>query len=174
MSATAAERLPHPPLPLAPGLRADVAHRRADGHSWEVVGSALGFDPDGLRRACAADPAFAAALDEAVAEAGREAELGALARLKRLTASEDERVALRASQVIMKYAHERRRERAAAARSPADEGPKPVESPRPTEAPKPKTAPSARGFVPHPKPAGAFRAVPDLPPDRLAELVRGG
>jgi hypothetical protein len=101
--------LPAPPLPLSAELRADVAYRRARGASWDAVGAKLRFDADALRRAATADPLFAAALEAEWAEAVREAEAEALRRLQKLTASESEEVALRASVVVVRYATERRR-----------------------------------------------------------------
>lgn len=98
-----------------------------------------------------------------------EAERCALARLKRLTASDNERVALKASEVILKYAHQQRRERAEQPAVPKAEPPKPVEAVKAT--PRPVSAP--RDFAPKPA-AGAFRAVPDLPPEKLAALLPEG
>ena len=174
MSAVA-ERLPDPPLPLAPNLRADIARHRAEGRSWGAVGAALKFDPGALRRACEADPTFPAALDAAVEEAEREAELRALARLKRLTASDDERVALKASEVIVKYALQQRRERAEPNAVPAPKAdPRPPVAVPKAPAARPVVPPVVRDPAPKPKPVGAFRAVPDLPPDKLAALLPEG
>lgn len=75
----------------------------------------------------------------------REAEVKALRRLAKLTESEDERVALRAATVLVKYAIQRRREEARA-------------TPAKTEAKPPVAIP--RGLVEPPRPAPAFRAVP--------------
>lgn len=164
----AAEPLASPPPALTPELRARIARRRADGRSWEAVGAALKCDPSALRWACASDSAFAAALQEAEAEAEREAELRAVWRLKRLTASDDERVAVRAAGLLVRYVRERRRQRAP--ELPKTEPATPKADPRP-----PVGAVPAPRDLAVPKPAvGAFRAVPNLSPERLAELVRGG
>jgi hypothetical protein len=100
----------NPPCPLPPDLRADVAHRRAQGHPWDAVGCALRYSPDALRRACDADPAFAQALERARAEAAWEAEADGLRRLRQLAAIGDDAVALKAAEVLVKYARERRRD----------------------------------------------------------------
>lgn len=161
MSATAPEPLLRLPLPLPPELIAEVARRRADGRSWAAVGGALRLDAGALQGACAADPRVAPALAEAEEAAVREAELRALKRLSRLTESENERVALRASEVLLRYARERRQEQAEA---------KAVEAPKAAEV---KMPPRLLDPAPAPKPVGAFRAVPDLSAARLAELVKG-
>ena len=127
--------LPGPPLPLSSEVSSSAAYRRASGESWEQVGAALRFDPDALRRAAEADPLFAARFEQAWAEEVRAAEAAALRRLRKLTDSEDERVALRASEVLVRYAVEGRRA----------EAKRPPTAPRtPTEPPNTRPA-SARG-----------------------------
>ena len=83
----------------------------------------------------------------------RDCEHKALQRLAKLTESENERVALRACEVVLKYAAERRREWRASDPPPAKTDPKP---PAPAT-PKVKV-PEALIHPPAPKPA--FRAVP--------------
>jgi hypothetical protein len=145
------------PISLTPEVRADVAYRRARGDSWEAVGAALQLDADALRRAADADPLFVAAYErawaEAAREAEREAEAAALRRLQKLTASENEEVALRASVVLVRYALECRR---------ADARRKPI-SPR-TPPAEPKAAPTARN-----EDAGA-RPVPAVAPARVVPM----
>lgn len=178
MSTPGAETLPKPPLPLSAELRTDVARRRADGRSWEAIGAALRFDPDALCRACAADPAFVAAQAEAEEASEHEAERKALRRLKRLTDSENERVALRASEVLVRYARERRHERAAEHAIPPAAVPSdvPKGNPRPTAPParSESHARAAKWLKPTKLPAPALAALPNLSADRLAELVKGG
>jgi hypothetical protein len=99
-----------PPCPLPPELRSDVAHRRAHGHSWDAVGCALRYHPDALRRACESDPDFAAAQERAWAEATWEAEAEGMRRLRALADGCDDEVALKAAEVLVKYARERRRD----------------------------------------------------------------
>ena len=78
-------------------------------------------------------------------------------------------MALRAAEVLVRYGRDRRRERAEAGRPPVES---PTGDARAPAVPDPVPRPTA-GHTPKP-PTGAFRAVPDLPPGRLAELVRGG
>jgi hypothetical protein len=118
MTACAPTSPPQPPLPLSPELRSDLAARRAGGESWDAIGAALRFDPAALRRAAAADPLFAAEYDAAWAGAMQEAEATALRALRKLTASDNEKVALRAAEAVVvcvgRYRQaEVRRERAA-------------------------------------------------------------
>lgn len=131
--------LPAPPLPLPPELRSDVADRRARGAAWEEVGAALRFDPDALRRACTADPAFGADFEAAWDGVMREAEAVAVRRLRRLAESDDPKVALRAAEALMRCARAHRRGAKGAAggrptaggRSPVDRGaPYPPAPPR--------------------------------------------
>jgi hypothetical protein len=117
---------------LSPEVRAEVAYRRARGASWDTVGAAVQLDADTLRRSVAADPLFAAALEAERAEVAREAEADALRRLRKLTESENEEVALRASVVLVRYAMECRR---------ADARHKPA--PPRTPPAEPKAAPNA-------------------------------
>jgi hypothetical protein len=134
MPALTPTSLPAPPLPLSAELRAEVAYRRARGASWDAVGAALQLDADALRRAATTDPLFAAALEREWADAVREGEADALRRLRKLTESEDEQVALRAATVLVRYAMEGRR----------DEGRRKPAPPR-TPPAAPKAAPTAPG-----------------------------
>jgi hypothetical protein len=109
MTARTLEYNPPPPVPLSPELLTDVAGRRADNVSWVIVGATLKFDCDALRAAAEADPRFAPALDRARAELTWQAEAAALRRLNRLLDSEDEGVAARAAEAVVKAAAERRR-----------------------------------------------------------------
>ena len=111
-------------------------------------------------------PLTPALIDEWLAEA----EVCALRRLTALTASEDERVALKASAEILRYARQQRRARAEPPVGPKAEPSKPAEVVKTT----PRPAPAPRDFASSPKPAGAFRAVPDLPPEKLAALLPEG
>jgi hypothetical protein len=132
------------PVPLSAELRSDVAYRRARGASWDAVAAAAGCDPDTLRRAATADPLFAAAYEREWADAVREAEADALRRLQKLTASEDEQVALRASVVVVRYAVAYRRaddRRAPAA--PRTPPPAPLAPPRVEKEATPRPAPTA-------------------------------
>ena len=124
-----------PPTPLPPSLRADLAYRRARGDSWEELGTAFRYDPDALRRAVHADPAFAAEQEAATAEAVWEAEAAAMHRLRRLTASEDPKVALRAAValtrcVAVRHRVDAQRAKAAAKRVAVAKVEAPPESPR--------------------------------------------
>ena len=82
----------------------------------------------------------------------REGELKALRRLSKLTESENERVALRAAEVLLRYARDRRREARFAA-----EPPRAKSDPQPAASEK-RSIP--RRLTDPPKPAPAFRAVP--------------
>ena len=99
-----------PPCPLPPALRSDIAYRRAHGHSWDALGVTLRYHPDALRRACEADPEFAAAQDKALAEAAWEGQADGLCRLRLLANGADDGRALHAAEVLLKYAAERRRD----------------------------------------------------------------
>lgn len=141
---------------------ADAAHLRAWGHDWESVGAAVRCEWLALRRAAGADPGFAAALAREDAAATREGEAKALRRLRALTESDDPKVALRASEVLVRYARERRREAGATSdplRTTAEARP----AQRPGE--KGETAEKEsirvpRGLLAVPPAPPAFRAVP--------------
>ncbi len=99
-----------PPCPLPPNLRSDIAYRRAQGHRWEAIGVALNYHSNALRQATENDPEFAAAQEKAWAEATFEGEAHAMGRLRLMVNSDDEDRALRAAEVLIKYARERRRD----------------------------------------------------------------
>ena len=99
-----------PPCPLPPDLRSDIAYRRAHGSSWDAVGTVLRYHSDALRRACENDPDFAAAQERAWAEAAWEGQADGLRRLRLLVNGEDDGRALKAAEVLLKYAAERRRD----------------------------------------------------------------
>ena len=106
------------------------------------------------------DAAFA--LSQAVAEAAavREAEFKALRRLKRLTDSDDDRVAVRAAEVLVRYAREQRRDARAVdpTRAPAKEAVK-SEGPARRETAEKRAIP--KGLMNPPRAVPAFRAVPE-------------
>jgi len=161
--------LPAPPSPLPPDRRADIAYRRARGASWEAIGAAFRYDPDALRRLLADDAAFALSLEAAEAAAVRETELKALQRLNRLTDSDDERIAVRAAAVLVRYARERRRE--ARAVEPTKTEAKPQEAKG--ESVRPETTEKRvipKGLISPPRSPGAFRAVPFSVLDQAASL----
>ena len=83
----------------------------------------------------------------------RDAEFKALRRLSKLIESEDERVALRAAAVLIRYFRERRREARVAA-----EPPRAKTEVKPSAEGEKRTIP--RGLVEPSRPAPAFRAVP--------------
>jgi len=135
---------------------ADAAHLRAWGHDWESVGAVLRCEWLPLRRAAEADAGFAAALEREGAAATHEGEAKALRRLRALTDSDDPKVALRASVVLVRYARERRRETWMA---PAP--------PRTTAEAKPAERSAEKGsirvpqkLIEPPRTPAAFRAVP--------------
>src|ERR1700712_3936838 len=99
-----------PPCPLTPELRSDIAFRRAQGHAWLALGVSLHYDCDALRRATENDPDFAAAQEKAWAEATWEGEAEAMHRLRGLVNSSDDAQAMQASEVLVRYARERRRD----------------------------------------------------------------
>ena len=99
-----------PPCPLTPELRSDIAYRRAHGHPWDALGVTLHYHSDALRRACENDPDFAAAQAKAWEEATWEGQADGMSRLRRLVNGEDEGRALRAAEVLLKYAAEQRRD----------------------------------------------------------------
>ena len=100
-----------PPCPLPPELRSDIAYRRACGHPWDAIGTVLHYHSDALRRATENDPEFAAVQERAWVQATWEGEADGMRRLRALANySEDEAQALKASEVLVKYARERRRD----------------------------------------------------------------
>jgi len=100
-----------PPCPLTPELRSDIAYRRAQGHPWDALGVTLHYSPDALRRACENDPDFAEAQEKAWAQVTWEGEADGMRRLRTLANhSDDDAKALKASEVLVKYARERRRD----------------------------------------------------------------
>ena len=100
----------NPPCPLPPELRSDIAYRRAHAHPWDALGVTLHYHPDALRRACENDPDFAAAQARAWEEATWEGQADGMNRLRRLANGEDDGRALKASEVLLKYAAEQRRD----------------------------------------------------------------
>ena len=100
-----------PPCPLPPELRSDIAYRRAQGHPWDALGVTLRYDSNALRRACENDPDFAEAQEKAWAAVTWEAEADGMRRLRTLANhSDDDAKAMKASEVLVKYARERRRD----------------------------------------------------------------
>ena len=100
-----------PPCPLTPELRSDIAYRRAGGSPWEALGAMFRYDCAALRRACENDPDFAAAQEKAWAQVTWEGEADGMRRLRMLANhSSDDDKALKASEVLVKYARERRRD----------------------------------------------------------------
>jgi hypothetical protein len=100
-----------PPCPLPPDLRSDIAYRRAQGHPWDALGVTLRYDSNALRRACENDPDFAAAQDRAWAAVTWEGEADGMRRLRTLANhSDDDNKAMKASEILVKYARERRRD----------------------------------------------------------------
>ncbi len=99
-----------PPCPLTPELRSDIAYKRAHGHPWEAVGVTLNYNSDALRRATENDPEYAAVQEKAWADATFEGEAHAMGRLRLMVSCDDEDRALRAAEVLVKYARERRRD----------------------------------------------------------------
>ena len=100
-----------PPCPLPPELRSDIAYRRAQGHPWDALGVTLHYSADALRRACENDPDFAQAQDKAWAQVTWEGEADGMRRLRTLANhSDDDDKAMKASEVLVKYARERRRD----------------------------------------------------------------
>ncbi len=98
-----------PPNPLTPELRSEIAYRRAQGHRWEAIGCALRYSSEALRRLVEADPEFGAVQEKAWAEATWEGEAAAMSRL-RLMLNGDDKYALQAAEILVKYARERRRD----------------------------------------------------------------
>ena len=99
-----------PPCPLPPDLRSDLAYRRACGRSWASMADALGYHPDALRRATENDPEFPAAQERAWAEVAWEGQADGLRRLRQAANGSDEDRALKAAEILVKYATERRRD----------------------------------------------------------------
>ena len=100
-----------PPCPLPPELRSDIAYRRASGHPWDAIGVSLHYSPDALRRATENDPEFAAVQEKAWAAVTWEGQADGMRRLRQLANySEDEDRALKAAEVLVKYANERLRD----------------------------------------------------------------
>ena len=99
-----------PPCPLTPELRSDIAYRRAHGHSWDAIGVTLHFHSDALRRASENDPDFAAAQERAWTTATWEGQADGMARLRLMVNGCDDDRALKAAEVLVKYASERRRD----------------------------------------------------------------
>jgi hypothetical protein len=100
-----------PPCPLPPDLRSDIAYRRAQGHPWDALGVTLRYDSNALRRACENDPDFAAAQERAWAAVTWEGEADGMRRLRTLANhSDDDDKAMKASEILVKYARERRRD----------------------------------------------------------------
>lgn len=95
--------LPTPPGPLSPELRSDLAYGRACGRSWKALAGPLGYDPGALRRAAEADPQYAAALERAWAEVVRKCEAEGLARLRQIAAGDDQRLALKAAEALVRH-----------------------------------------------------------------------
>jgi hypothetical protein len=102
--------LPEPPCPLPPELRSDVAYSRACGHAWDLIAAVFGYNPDALRRACENDPAFEPAQQRAWAAVTWEGEADGMRRLRLLANGADEDKALKAAEILVKYARERRRD----------------------------------------------------------------
>jgi hypothetical protein len=100
-----------PPCPLPPDLRSDIAYRRARGEGWDSLGVVFHYSCDALRRACENDPDFAAAQERAWAAVTWEGEADGMRRLRTLANhSDDDAKAMKASEILVKYARERRRD----------------------------------------------------------------
>jgi hypothetical protein len=99
-----------PSGPLSPDLRSEIAYFRARGRSWEDLAGVFKCDPGALRRATEKDPAFAAEQKRAWDEVAWEAEAESLQRLRQVAAGTGER-ATRVAEALVKYAHERRRDK---------------------------------------------------------------
>ena len=98
-----------PPCPLTPELRSDIAYRRAHGHPWDAIGVTMHYAPDALRRATENDPEFDAVQDRAWAEATWEGQADGMRRLRALANGCDDAQALKAAEVLVKFAAEQRR-----------------------------------------------------------------
>ncbi len=98
-----------PTTPLTPQLRSDLAYGRATGRSWQSLADEYGYDPGALRRATEVDPDFDAAQQYAELEVTRESEAIGLARLCALAASPDERIAMKAAELLVRHGWECRR-----------------------------------------------------------------
>ena len=100
-----------PLCPLTPELRSDIAYRRAQGVTWEAVAAHLSCNADAIRRATENDPAFAEVQEKAWAQATFEADADGMRRLRVLVNnSQDDATVLRAAEVLVKFARERRRD----------------------------------------------------------------
>jgi hypothetical protein len=100
-----------PPCPLTPELRSDIAYRRARGEGWDSLGVVFRYSCDALRRACENDPDFAAAQEKAWAQVTWEGEADGMRRLRFVANhSDDDAKAMKAAEVLVKYARERRRD----------------------------------------------------------------
>ncbi len=98
-----------PPCPLTPELRSDLAYRRAQGETWHSLGVVFRYHSDALRRAAENDPEFAAAQERAWEEAIWEGQADGMRRLRFLANASDDDKALRAAEILVKYAAEQRR-----------------------------------------------------------------
>jgi hypothetical protein len=97
-----------PAVPMTPEFRSDLAWRLAQGWTWEELGETLNCNRDELRRATENDPEFAAVQERAWTRVIWEAEADGMRRLRKLADNGDGERALRASEVLVKYAAERR------------------------------------------------------------------
>jgi hypothetical protein len=101
--------LPYDPsTPMTPELRSDIAYRRANGWSWKDLAGVLQCDADALRRVTENDPEYAPAQERAWAAVTWEGDADAMRRLRQMVEGGDSERALRAAEVLVKYAQERR------------------------------------------------------------------
>ena len=101
----------NPPCPLTPELRSDIAYRRAFGSPWVAIAGMFHYDEDAIRRATENDPDYPAALERAWDEVTREGQSDGMRRLRLIANSfDDTDRALKAAEILMKYAREERRD----------------------------------------------------------------
>jgi hypothetical protein len=86
----------------------DAAELRAEGRSWEATAAAVEWDARDLRRACRADPRFAAQLELARDELLGQAEAEALHTLREMLRAKEARDRAKAAESLAKYLTARR------------------------------------------------------------------
>jgi hypothetical protein len=97
-----------PAVPMTAKFRSDIAWRLAQGWTWKELAETLSCDADDLRFATETDPEFAEAQERAWTRVIFDGEADAMLRLRKLADSGDSERALHASEVLVKYAAERR------------------------------------------------------------------